>query len=172
MTPATPSASGAAAGSFFRLLGSPSRFRLFLLRKLPAAFFARLRLEGADEAACTVSLPFGWATQNPFRSIYFACLAMAAEMSTGVLAMAHLYRRSPAVSMLVTGMEARFYKKAAGRIRFTCGEGHQIREAVEAAVSSGEGRTIRALSQGYNGQGELVAEFWFTWSFKRKAVHS
>ncbi|HEX2534021.1 MAG TPA: DUF4442 domain-containing protein [Chitinophagaceae bacterium] len=156
--------------AFFRLVGSPLRFRLFLMKKLPAAFFAGLRLEKADAAECTVGLRYSWATQNPFRSLYFACQAMAAEMSTGVLAMAHLYGRRPGVSMLVTGMEAQFHKKATGRIRFKCTEGEAIGEAVARAVSSGEGVTVRAASRGWNERGELVAEFWFTWSFKRKGI--
>jgi hypothetical protein len=47
----------------------------------------------------------------------FACLAMAAEMSTGVLAMAHVYKRKPAISMLVVKMEAEYFKKATGKNR-------------------------------------------------------
>ena len=39
---------------------------------------------------------------------------------------------------------------------------------IEEAVESGEGRTIRAKAIGKNKTGELVAEFFITWSFKAK----
>jgi len=71
--------------------------------------------------------------------------------------------------MLVVGMEAKFHKKAVGKISFTCKDGNQISEAVDLALSSGEGQTIRCYSIGVNQHGEMVAEFWFTWSFKAKA---
>ncbi|MEJ7672361.1 MAG: hypothetical protein WKF59_06555 [Chitinophagaceae bacterium] len=41
-------------------------------------------------------------------------LAMAAEMSTGILAMMHIYKRSHSISMLITNMEASYIKKATG----------------------------------------------------------
>jgi len=151
---------------FFRLTGSPIKFRLYLLTKLPAAFFAGLRITSADADQCTVTVPYRWSTRNPFRSIYFACLGMAAEMSTGILAMAQVYKSNPPVSMLVTGMEAQFTKKATGRISFTCNDGKAIREAIERAKTTGEAQTIEARSVGTNVQGETVAEFLITWSFK------
>ena len=46
-------------------------------------------------------------------SFYLFCLSgMAAEMSTGALALTHLYKRKPAVSMLVVKVEAEYFKKA------------------------------------------------------------
>lgn len=93
---------------------------------------------------------------------------MAGEMSTGLLAMAQLYRRRPAVSMLVVGMEAKFYKKATGSTRFTCSDGIRIRNAVQAAIDTGEPQTIKAHTIGHNQNGEPVAEFFIEWSFKRK----
>lgn len=51
------------------------------------------------------------ALSKSFRSTYFACLAMAAEMSTGALAMAHLYHSDPPVSMLVVKLESEYFKK-------------------------------------------------------------
>ena len=151
---------------FFKLTGSPLKFRLYLLTKLPAAFFAGLRIAEADADHSVVTIPYRWSTRNPFRSIYFACLGMAAEMSTGILAMAQVYKTHPAVSMLVVSMEAGFTKKATGRIRFTCSNGPVIREAVEKAKTTGEAQTIKARSVGTNAQGETVAEFFITWSFK------
>lgn len=160
---------GTPAQQFLSTVRNSMKFKLFLLKKLPAAYFAGVKLRQVSGQSCSVSVPYKWATQNPFRSTYFACLAMAAEMSTGVLAMAYLYQRKPAVSMLVTGMESKFYKKATGITLFTSHDGDAIKEAITQAVQTGEGQSIRVHSRGTNKDGEVVAEFWFTWSFKQKS---
>lgn len=158
--------------AFFSLLKHPFRFRLFLLKKLPAAYFSGLKLRHISEERCSVGVPFTWFTQNPFRSTYFACLSMAAEMSTGILAMAPLYQRKPSASMLIAALESKFYKKAVGETLFTCSDGIAIRQAVEKAFQTGEVQTVTAKSVGINRQNEPVAEFWFTWSFKvRSPIH-
>ena len=155
--------------SFENTIKNPILFRLYLFTRLPSAFFAGLRISHLSPDVCTVTVPYKWFTRNPFRSTYFACLAMAAEMSTGVLAMSGVYKRNPPVSMLVTHLEANYFKKATGRTTFTCTDGAQIREAIEKAVASGEGQIIRARSAGASPTGEPVAEFFITWSFKPKA---
>ena len=93
---------------------------------------------------------------------------MAAEMSTGLLAMGHVYGSNPPVSMLVTKMEAVFMKKATDRIYFTCHDGALISEAIQKAIASGEGQVITAHSIGRNTAGEVVSEFKIEWSFKGK----
>ena len=157
------------AAAFLSLVNSPVKFRLFLLSKLPSAFFCGVRVRHADEKKCVVTVPYKWLSQNPFKSTYFACLSMAAEMSTGVLAMAHIYKRQPAVSMLVLKTEGSFLKKATGKTTFTCEEGQLIKQTVEDAVFSNEGKIVTARSYGRNKDGEIVAEFAITWSFKVKS---
>lgn len=156
------------AETFIQQMKRPFRFRLFLLTKLPAAYFAGLRLQEINTTHCSVIVPFKWFTKNPFRSTYFACLAMAAEMSTGALALANVYGRKPSVSMLVVNMEANYYKKATGKTIFSCEEGAALNAAVEKAITSGEGQTIKVKSTGRSEKGEMVAEFFITWSFKVK----
>lgn len=158
----------AASQEFIRLANHPLKLRLFLLSKLPAAFFSGVRIREMNERSCKVSVPYRWGTQNPFRSTYFACLAMAAELSTGALAMSLIYKRKPGVSMLIVKMESEYFKKATGRTYFTCEDGEAMESAVEAALRTGEPQTFRALSVGLNDAGEKVAEFHFTWSFKAK----
>ena len=153
---------------FLNKITNPFKSRIFLFTKLPSAFFSGVRVVLADEKKCVVSVPFKWFSQNPFRSTYFACLSMAAEMSTGVLAMAHLFKRTPKVSMLVTRVQGDFIKKANGRTHFTCEDGILIRQTIENAILSGEGKIITVKSYGRNAQGEIVAQFDITWSFKVK----
>ena len=154
--------------SFIQILKHPFKFRIFLFMKLPSAFFAGVRVCDIDEKHCVVTVPYKWFSQNPFRSTYFACLSMAAEMSTGALAMAHLHKRNPAVSMLVVKVESEYFKKATGLTTFVCNDGEAMLHAIEESIATGEGKIFRALSTGKNQAGEIVAEFNITWSFKVK----
>jgi len=155
--------------NFIRLVKHPLKFRLFLFLKLPSAFFAGVRVREINRSKCIVTVPYKWFSQNPFRSTYFACLSMAAEMSTGVLALAHLNKRTPPVSMLVVTVDSQYHKKATGITLFTCSAGNAIREIIDEAISTGESRAIRVQSIGKNKLGEIVAEFWITWSFKARS---
>ena len=161
MNPNTP--------AFIKILKHPFKFRMFLFSKLPAAFFAGVRVREADEQRCVVTVPYKWLSQNPFRSTYFACLSMAAEMSTGALAMAHLYKINPPVSMLVVKVESEYFKKATGRTSFVCEDGGLFDKAIEETIATGEARTVKAKSIGKNKDGEVVAEFYITWSLKVKS---
>ena len=154
--------------AFIKSLKHPLKFRMFLLSQLPNAFFAGLRIKELDETVCRVTVPYKWFTKNPFRSTYFACLSMAAEMSTGVLCLVHLHKRNPPVSMLVVKVESEYFKKATGKTIFTCEEGLMIRETIEQAIEKGEAKTFKARSIGKNAEGLIVAQFFITWSFKSK----
>ena len=154
--------------NFIQLVRHPVKFRMFLFSKLPSAYFSGVRVKAIDLQQAMVAVPYKWFSQNPFRSTYFACLAMAAEMSTGLLAMAHTYKSNPAVSMLVVGLEAKYFKKATGLTIFICNDGAAMRALIADAIQSGESRSINAKSVGRNESGELIAEFYVTWSFKAK----
>jgi hypothetical protein len=156
------------ASALIKSLKHPLKFRMFLLSRLPNAFFAGLRIKDLDEAVCRVTVPYKWFTKNPFRSTYFACLSMAAEMSTGALCLVHLDKRDPPVSMLVVKVESEYFKKATGKTFFTCEDGLKIKGSIEQAIETGESKTIRARSIGKNSEGAIVAEFFVTWSFKSK----
>ena len=149
-------------------LRHPLKTRMFLLKNLPNAFFSGVRIRNISEEECVVTVPYKWLTKNPFRSTYFACLSMAAEMSTGALCLVHLYKRNPPVSMLVVKVESEYFKKAINRTTFTCEDGALIKETIEQAIATGEPKMVRAKSVGKNAEGAIVAEFFVTWSFKIK----
>ena len=157
------------ASSLIRLISHPLKFRIYLLWKLPAAFFSGVRVKTFTPGVCSVVVPFKWFSQNPFKSTYFACLAMAAEMSSGMLALAQVYKRKPSVSMLVVKLDAQFHKKAIGITTFTCTDGEGFAAAIEQAVVSGEGVVFDSKAVGRNEKGDLVAEFQIRWSFKSKS---
>ena len=155
------------AVAFRRQVLTPVKLRLFLLRKLPMAWLAGLRLTQLTPEAATVTVRFKYLTQNPFRSIYFACLAMAGELASGIQALMNAQAGGP-VSMLVVKLEGDFTKKAVGLIAFTCPDGAAIAQALAESRATGEGRTVVCTSTGVDEAGDVVAVFRLTWSFRAK----
>ncbi|PVY44047.1 PaaI family thioesterase [Pontibacter virosus] len=163
-----PATTLTSADQFRQLAASPTKLRLFMLSKLPMAYMAGLRVDSISEERATVTIPYKYLNKNPFNSIYFASLSMAAELSTGLLCMAQTYKSDPAVSMLVVHMEADFTKKAVGKITFSCEDGPTIKAAADQTKLTGEGVTVVATSTGIDEAGDKVAVFRFTWSLKAK----
>jgi hypothetical protein len=153
---------------FSTLISNPIFFRFFLFQKLPAAFFSGLRIAHFDATSCTVKVKYSWFSKNPFKSMYFAVEAMAAEMCSGMLAFSQVYKRNPKISMLVVKMEVSFIKKATGTILFTCEDGAAIQAAINESIATGESKSIVCVSKAKNSANETVAEFLITWSFKAK----
>lgn len=155
--------------SFQKITSNKLKFGLFLFMKLPSAYLCGVRLKSLNEDTCVTSVPYKWLSQNPFNSIYFACQAMAAELSTGLLASGHTYQSNPAISMLVVKLEAQYFKKATSRVYFTCDNGMAVKEAIEQSKKTGEGQTVECISTGKNSAGEAISVFKITWSFKAKS---
>lgn len=153
---------------FIKAVTHPILYRLFLLQQLPMGFLAGLRVKSISLEKCEVTVPYKWLNKNPFRSTYFAVLAMAAEMSSGMLSMMGTYQSKPSVAVLVTGIEAEFVKKATGITTFTCEEGAKIRQTIEKAIITGEGQTCTTVSTGVSQEGVVEARFHVTWSFKAR----
>lgn len=148
---------------------NPWLLRGYMLAKLPLGLMAGLRVRELDGERCVVTVPYGWRTTNPFRSTYFAAQSMAAEMSTGTLALMAVELAPRPVAMLIVGLEASFGKKATALAAFTCEDGAKASAAVEETVRTGEPATARLESVGRMPDGTEVARFAFTWSFKRRS---
>ena len=144
------------------------KFKTWLLFKLPLGWFAGMRIEYLDGKTCRASIPMGWRSQNPFNSIYFAAEAMTAELSAGALGMVHIENSGERVSLLVTGLEASFSKKAISETSFTCEDGDKIQAAIQETIKTGLGTTAECLSIGRMADGTEVARFKIYWSFKKK----
>ena len=147
---------------------SPWGFRAYLLGQLPLAAFAGLKLRRLDDEACTVELPGGWRTRNPFGSTYFAAQAMAAEMSTGAPALV-LTRAAPAsVALILTAVAGTFTKRVQGSALFTFAEVRGLRAVIEGVAAAGGSASFTGRSTGRTSDGAVAAEFDVTWSFKRR----
>lgn len=147
---------------------SASNLNKFLFFKLPSAFWSGVRAKSITETQCVVTVKHRWINQNPFKSMYFAVQAMAAELTTGAMVMLHIQKSKRNISMLVANNKGNFTKKATGRITFTCNDGHLIEEAVKKTIETGEGQTFWMKSIGTNEKGEQVSEMDFEWSIRLK----
>lgn len=154
---------------FLQLARSRFKMGFFMLTRLPAAYFSGVRVRKIEPAFCEITVPYRWFSQNPFRSTYFACQAMAAEMSTGLLVMLQVYKSDPQVSMLVLTISGNFHRKAVGVTTFRSDDGQAIEAAIKKAKETGEGTTLETTSKGYSETGELVADFRVLWTFKVKS---
>ena len=147
---------------------SPWGFRAYLLGRLPLAAFAGLRLRRLDDEACTVELPAGWRTRNPFGSTYFAAQAMAAEMSTGAPAMVLTRGAGASIALILTGVAATFTRRVKGTAVFTFEDVGGLRAVIERVAANGGSATYTGRSTGRTSDGAVAAEFDVTWSFKRR----
>jgi hypothetical protein len=147
---------------------TPNNINRFLFFKLPSAWWSGVRLESISTSTAKVTVTHKWFNQNPFKSIYFAVQAMAAELSTGVLVMNQIQKSGQKVSMLVAENNSVFTKKATGKIRFVCEQGFVVEEGIGKAVFTGEGQTFWVKSIGYDEKNDVVSEFNFKWTVKVK----
>lgn len=146
---------------------NPWKMKAFMLANLPMGLLAGLRVTEFTDQAATVTIPFRYLTKNPFRSIYFACLSMAAELASGAQGLVRTMDGSP-VAMLVVGLEGEFTKKATGLIAFRCEDGEAIAQAIAETRATGEPRVVACTSTGRDAAGDVVAVFKLTWSFKAR----
>lgn len=142
----------------------------FIIFKLPSAFLCGVRVLSLTEAYCTTKVKFRWINQNPFQSIYFAVLAMAAELASGALVLGKTQETSCKFSTLVLGVNASFTKKAIGTIVFTCPCTKELQAALQTAIQTKEGVAFNLKSVGVDEDGDEVASFEFRWSIKLKSA--
>lgn len=145
------------------------KLNLFFIRHLPMAYLSGLKISSFSEDKASVTLPHTYLTKNPFRSIYFACQAMAAEFSTAILCLQTIEKYETDLSLLVVGIKADFVKKATGLISFTCNKPENQDEILHKCISDNNPEEITFVSIGRDESGEKVAEFYITWSFKPRS---
>ncbi len=152
-----------------RRMLDPFLLRAFMLAKLPLGLFAGLKIRSLDADSCQVTVPYGWRSTNPFRSIYFAAQSLAAELSIGAIAMMAVESAPTSVALLITGLVSTFTKKATSLTTFTCEEGAKLFAAVRETVETGEPAVTRVETVGRMADGTEVSRCVFTWSFKKRA---
>lgn len=157
-----------AQNKYIKQVQSPLLFRLLMLFRLPSVAFWGPTVQCLHSKECVVEMKHNFRNKNPFRSVYFGALAGAAELSTGLLCRLHL-KGIGDCSMLVVKMEGSFHKKATGRLRFVCDEGDILARKISELIESGDTAECDMTSKVYNDNNDLVADFKFRWSFKKRS---
>lgn len=152
-----------------RKILNPFLYFASMALRLPSIVFWGIRVKELDDEKAVVGIRQRWTNQNPFKSIYFSALNGAAELSTGILCQMHLQGRGD-WSMLVVKFEAEFFKKATGKISFTCSDGLRLSKLLNE-IETGEltGNFVME-SVAMNEQNVEIARFRVTWSFKKKGL--
>ena len=146
---------------------TPNKINRWMLFKLPAAWISGVRLTLIDEKKCEVKVRFKWINQNPYRSMFWAVQAMAAELTTGMLLTKSIQDSNYDISMLLVSNKSSFYKKAVGKITFVCDEGEIAKQLINSTIKN---TTSKAWfkAKGYDEAGDQVSEFDFEWSCKKR----
>ena len=146
---------------------TPNKINRWMLFKLPAAWLTGVRLTLIDESKCEVKVRFKWINQNPYRSMFWAVQAMAAELTTGMLLTKSIKDSNSDISMLLVSNKSSFYKKAVGKITFVCDEGEIAKQLINSTIKN---TTSKAWfkAKGYDEAGDQVSEFDFEWSCKKR----
>jgi uncharacterized protein DUF4442 len=151
-----------------RRLLNPFFFKAYLWARLPLAACAGLRVVRLDDETCTVRMPGGWRTRNPFASTYFAAQLMAAEMATGAAAMLLVRTTAPSLAFILREVRGGFLKRIKGPSTYTFADVAGMRAVIARALASGDSEPYTGRVQA-SAAGETASEFEITWSFKRRS---
>jgi hypothetical protein len=146
---------------------TPNKINRWMLFKLPAAWLSGVRLTLIDEKKCEVKVRFKWINQNPYRSMFWAVQAMAAELTTGMLLTKSIKDSNSDISMLLVSNKSSFYKKAVGKITFVCDEGEIAKQLINLTIQNTTSKSW-FKAKGYDEAGDQVSEFDFEWSCKKR----
>ena len=144
------------------------KYNLFLLTKLPSAWFSGVRVRSVKEDKCIVDVKLKWFNQNPFKSMFWAVQGMAAELATGVLIMQAAKASQNKISMLVINNKANFTKKAKGKLLFSCHPGDSIENTFANLVDTKKPQTLWLQARGVDEEGDVVSTFDFEWTLLLK----
>jgi len=148
---------------------SPWRQRFYYLKSLPMGLLSGIKLIQLDEAVSVSEVPMRWGNKNPFNSMYFAVQSMAAELSTAAPVLMALKGSDADIALIIVDLKAEFVKKAQSKITFSCVDFDKITNAVAQLKCAGDIAMVTARTTGRDVDDNEVANFYFTWSFKRRS---
>ena len=141
------------------------KLRLWMLRRLPMGLASGMYISELDEDHCTVVLQDRWWIRNPFNSVFWAVMSMAAELSTGALVFA--YGRPGNMQFILVGFEAKFLKKAKGKSFYFCRAGKEVERAISNNMNNPAPSSIIMPVLAQDESGQVLAEFICYWQLRK-----
>ena len=146
--------------------------RYFGWKKVPLIYYCRPSVVELNREKAAIKIPIKRRNRNHLKSMYFAVLAVGADIAGGLLAMDQIRRSKKKISLVFKDFKADFLKRPEGDTLFTCNDGLAIEKLVQQAVESGERvnmplkitATVPSIFDD-----EPVAEFVLTLSLKDKS---
>lgn len=142
----------------------PWKLRLWMLKNLPMGLASGMVVESLDEKGCRVMLKDRFWIHNPFGSVFWAVMSMAAELSTGSLIYACCSKRK--IKFILVGVEGKFIKKVKGKSFYFCPSGQEVLRSIDTLESPGDVCSVILPVIAQDQAGQTVAEYQFTWSLK------
>ena len=149
-------------------LTSPWQLRLWMVTKLPMGLLSGMYVESLDENSCVVVLRDRWWIRNPFGSVFWAVMGMAAELSTGALVYA--YASGSDVKFILVGMEAKFFKKTKGKSYYFCDTGLEVLRSIELLVNTNDPSVVMLPVTAKDQTGQVLASFTFQWQLRKPNI--
>ena len=149
-------------------LTNPWKLRLWMIAKLPMGLLSGMYIESLEENRCVVILKDRWWIRNPFRSVFWAVMGMAAELSTGALVYA--YASGTDVKFILVGMEAKFFKKTKGKSYYFCDTGLDVSRSIELLVNTNDTSIVMLPVTAKDEAGQVLATFTFQWQLRKPII--
>ena len=143
----------------------PWQLRIWMLTHLPMGLVSGMSIESLDENSCKVVLKDRLWIRNPFRSVFWAVMGMAAELSSGSLVYA--WASGTNSKFILTGIEGKFLKKLRGKSSYFCQSGQEVRRSLDSLENPGDQIVLIMPVIAQDQAGDTVAEFQFHWQFKK-----
>lgn len=114
--------------------------KLFLLGmfKIPMVGFVRPKLLELNDQSAKIKIRLRRRTKNHLGSMYFAALAVGADLAAGLHAFYYAEQSSKKMSFAFKGVKGEFLMRAESDIEFISNEGDLIKSTVDKALSTGE----------------------------------
>ena len=137
------------------------QWKMFLLGffKIPMMHFVRPQLLEIDEEKVKMKIRLRRRTKNHLNSMYFAALAVGADVAGGLQVFYFAEKHGKKVSFAFKGMTAQFLKRAETDTIFESNQGHIVAAAMKKSMETGERINDKIDVIAKNIQGEIVATF-------------
>ena len=143
--------------------------RYFGLTRIPLLFYVRPSVVEKSARRVVIRIPLKRRTKNHHGSMYFAALAMGADVAVGLLAVELIGRQDKQISFIFKDFNAEFYRRATADVHFSCDQGEAIAELVKNAAMSTQRLELPliAIATVPSENDEPVARFRLTLSLKQ-----